>query len=150
MWWRRTTATLLGVSFRSYRRHRRYINGTSWIRPTDTSWWRTTEKLLGALFETCLRRRGDVLMGRRCYVLLRRRHDVPIRCRRDNLLETFHRNVVGCFIWDVPATSLGRIDRRHYDVATTSCCQVRHSKLPCKIEILLPWLETLDISLAFM
>ena len=29
-----------------------------------------------------------------------------------------------CFIWDVPATSLGRIERRCYDVAMTSCCRV--------------------------
>ena len=34
-------------------------------------------------FETCLRRRGDVLIRRRCYVLLRRRHDVSIRCCGD-------------------------------------------------------------------
>ena len=38
---------------------------------------------MGVSFETCLRRRGDVLMGRRCYVLLRRRHEVPIRRRGD-------------------------------------------------------------------
>ena len=38
---------------------------------------------MGVLFETFLRRRGDVLMGRRCYVLLRRRYDVPIRSRGD-------------------------------------------------------------------
>ena len=38
---------------------------------------------MGVSFETCLRRRGDVLMGRRCYVLLRRHHDVPIRRRGD-------------------------------------------------------------------
>ena len=38
---------------------------------------------MGVSFETCLRRRGDVMMGRRCYVLLRRRYDVPIRRRRD-------------------------------------------------------------------
>ena len=38
---------------------------------------------MGVSFETCLRRRGDVMMGRRCYVLLRRRYDVPIRRLRD-------------------------------------------------------------------
>ena len=38
---------------------------------------------MGVSFETCLRRRGDVMVGRRCYVLLRRRYDVPIRSRRD-------------------------------------------------------------------
>ena len=28
-----------------------------------------------------------------------------------NVLVTFHRDVVGCFTWDVPATSLGRTER---------------------------------------
>ena len=36
---------------------------------------------MGVSFETCLRRRGNVLMGHRCYVPLRRRCDVPIRHR---------------------------------------------------------------------
>ena len=34
---------------------------------------------MGVSFETCLRRRGDVMMGRRCYVFLRRRYDAPQR-----------------------------------------------------------------------
>ena len=38
---------------------------------------------MGVSFETCLRRRGDVMMGRHCYVLLRRHYDVPIRRHRD-------------------------------------------------------------------
>ena len=38
---------------------------------------------MGVPFETCLRRREDVLIRRRCCVLLRRRHNVPIRRRRD-------------------------------------------------------------------
>ena len=38
---------------------------------------------MGVSFETCLRRRGDVMMGRCCNVLLRRRYDVPIRRRGD-------------------------------------------------------------------
>ena len=41
------------------------------------------ETLLGVSFETCVRRRGHVMMGHRFYVLLRRRYDVPIRRRRD-------------------------------------------------------------------
>ena len=53
-------------------------------------------------------------MGRRHYVPLRRRYVIPTR----------RREVVGCFIWDVPATSLGRTKRHRYDVATTSCCRV--------------------------
>ena len=50
---------------------------------SQMSWRRTTETSLSVSFETCLRRREDVLMGRRCYVLLRRRQDVPIRRRGD-------------------------------------------------------------------
>ena len=38
---------------------------------------------MGVSFETCLGRRGDVMMGRCCYVLLRRPYDVPIRRRGD-------------------------------------------------------------------
>ena len=41
-----------------------------------------------------------------------------------DVLAAFHRNIVGCFIWSVPATSLGRAERRRYDVATMSCCQM--------------------------
>ena len=134
--WRRTTATLLGVSFGSYRRRRRDV-------------------LMGRGGYVPLRRRGDVLMGRRHYVPMGRHHDIPIRRREDvplrrlgdvplrrhwvfhlrlvwdvvktyhwDVLATFHWDVIGCFIWDVPATSLGRTERRRYDVATTSCCRV--------------------------
>ena len=71
-------------------------------RTTEISWWRTTETSLGVSFETYLRRRGDILMGRRHYVPLRRLHDIPIRRR-----ETNQWDVVGCFIWDVPAALLG-------------------------------------------
>ena len=39
--------------------------------------------VLGVSFETCLRRRGDVLMGRRHYVPMGRHHDIPIRRRED-------------------------------------------------------------------
>ena len=51
-----------------------------------------------------------------------------------DFLAMFHRDVIGCFILDVPATSLGCTERRHYDVATTSCCRVgpfqrEHKKL---------------------
>ena len=38
---------------------------------------------MGVSFETCLRRRGDVLMGRRHYVPMGRHHDIPIRRRED-------------------------------------------------------------------
>ena len=98
-------------------------NGTSWIRTTETSSWRTTKTSLGVSLETCLRRSGYVLMRRRCYVFLRRRHEVPIRRRGDVPMRRLG-DAVGCFIWDVAATSLGCTERRHYDVATTFYCRV--------------------------
>ena len=127
-WWRRTTATLLGVSFGSYRRRRRDV-------------------LMGRGGYVPLRRRGDVLMGRHHDIPIRRREDVPLRRLGDvplrrhwvfhlrlvwdvaktyhwDVLATFHWDVVGCFIWDVPATSLGRTDRRRHNVTTTYCCRV--------------------------
>ena len=41
-----------------------------------------------------------------------------------DLLATYHWDVIGCFVWDVTGTSLGRIERRFCDVATTSPCRV--------------------------
>ena len=38
---------------------------------------------MGVSFETCLRRRGDVLMGRHHYVPMRCNHSIPIRRRED-------------------------------------------------------------------
>ena len=38
---------------------------------------------MGVSFETCLRRRGDILMGRRHYVPMRRHHDIQLRRRED-------------------------------------------------------------------
>ena len=69
---------------------------------------------MGVSFETCLRRRGDVLIGRHCDVLLRGSHGVPIRRLGD--VPRRHRWV---FHLGVLATSLGRTKRRRYDVATT-------------------------------
>ena len=106
-WWRRTTATLLGVSFGTYMRRRR-TNRTSWIRTTETSWWRTTETSLGVSFETYLRRRGGVLMGLRDYVPLRRRHNIRIRRRED-----------------VPQRRLGDVQlRRHWVFHVRRTCDV--------------------------
>ena len=124
-WWRRTTATLLGVSFGTYMRRRR-TNRTSWIRTTETSWWRTTETSLGVLFETYLRSSGDVQMGRRHYVPLRRRYDILLRrCE------------------DVPMRRLGDVPlrrrwvfhlRRTWDVAGT----YRETSLRRRHDVLLP------------
>ena len=63
MWWRRTTATLLGVSFGGYRRLRR-------------------DALMGRGGYVPLRRLGDLLTERRHYVPMRRHHDIPIGCRK--------------------------------------------------------------------
>ena len=98
----------------------RCTNGTSWIRTTETPRWRTTEASFVVSFETCLRRRGDVLMWRYCYVV-----------------SMFHRDVVGCPIWDIPVTSLGRKERHLYDVATMSCCRVESIALPNRRLLLL-------------
>ena len=81
---------------------------------------------MGVSFETCLRRRGDVLMGCHCNVLLRRRHDVSIRRRGD-----------------VPPRSLGDVPTRHLwvfhlgrvcDVAET----YRETSLRLRHDVLLP------------
>ena len=81
-------------------------------RTTETSWWPTTEKSRGVSFESCLRRRGDVLMGLRYCVLLRRRHDVLI-C---NLVETYHWDVLATFIEMSLGVSFGTYLQRRWDV----------------------------------
>ena len=81
---------------------------------------------LGVSFETCLRRRRDVLMGRRCYVLLRRRYDVPIRRRGDVPLR---------HLGDVPMRRRWVFHRRRtYDVAGT----YRETSLRRCHDVLLP------------
>ena len=119
-WLRRTTVTLLGVSFESYRRCRRTV-------------------LVGRRGYVPLRRLGDVPLRRCCVFHLRLSWDVlethwwnvvitspwdVVTTYQWNVLKTYHWDVIGCFIWDVPATLLGRTKRRRYDVATTSCCRV--------------------------
>ena len=79
-WLRRTTATLLGVSFGSYRRRRSdVLMGRRGYVPLR----RFGDVPLRRRWVFHLRRRGDVLMRRRHYVPLRRGHDIPIRCRED-------------------------------------------------------------------
>ena len=112
--WRRTTPTLLGVSFWSYR------------STTETSQWRTTEVSLGVSLETYLRRRGDILMGRRHYVPLRRRHDIPIRrCE------------------DVPLRRLGDVPLRrrwlfHLRRTSDDARTYKEMSLWCRHDVLLP------------
>ena len=112
-------------------------------RISETSWRHTTATLLGVTLETYRRRRRGILMGCCGYVTLRRLADV--RLRRlwvfylrfvwevvgtnswDVILSSswdvvtthhweIHRDIISCFIWDVPATSLGCTERRCHDV----------------------------------
>ena len=78
---------------------------------------------MGVSFETCLRRRRDVMMGRRCYVLLRRRYEVPIRRHGDTPLRRLG-DVPSRRRWvfhlrrtcDVTGTYRETLLRRRYDV----------------------------------
>ena len=81
---------------------------------------------MGVSFETCLRRRGDVLIGRRYYVLLRRYHDAPLRCRGDVSLRHLR---------DVPT-------RRRWVFDLRRTCDVpgmyRETSLPRRYNVFLP------------
>ena len=94
-WWRRTTATLLGVSFGSYRRCRRDV----------------LSRRRGYI---PLRRLGDIPLRHRWVFDLRLIWDVKetywwdvVKTYHWDVLVMFHCEVVGCFIWDVPPTLLG-------------------------------------------
>ena len=75
------------------------------IYSIETSWWRTTEISLCVSFETYLRRLENVLMG----VAVTSSGDV-VETHHWDFLATFHQDAIGCFVWDVPATSLDRTD----------------------------------------
>ena len=91
---------------------------------------------LGVSFETCLRRRGDVLMWRRHYVPMGRHHNIPIGRREDvplrrladvplrrhwvfhfrlvwDVVKTYHWDVLATFHWDVGGCFI-------WDLPTTS------------------------------
>ena len=81
MWWWRTAATLLGVSFGSYRRHCRDVQmrrrGYVQLRRLgDVPLWHCWV-FIWDLFDNP----WTVLMGRRYYVPLRHRYDIPMRRR---------------------------------------------------------------------
>ena len=82
---------------------------------------------MGVSFETCLRRRGDVLIGRRCYFLLRRYHDVPIRCRGDVPLRRFG---------DVPPRRRWVFYLKRTSDVAGAC---RETSLRCHYNVLLPY-----------
>ena len=115
-WWRHTTATLLGVTLETYRRRRRDI-------------------LMGCCGYVTLRRLADVRLRRLWVFYLRfvwevvgtNSWDVILSSSWDvvttfqwHVVEThhweIHRDIISCFIWDVPATSLGCTERRCHDV----------------------------------
>ena len=119
-WWRRTTATLLRVSFGSYKRTCRDVRDVLHMYHWDVLvkyHWDVVGDVVNVSFETYLRRCGDVLMGRCHYIPLKRRYEMPIRRREE-----------------VPLTRLGDFPlrrgwvfllRRTRDVARTSYCRVR-------------------------
>ena len=81
---------------------------------------------MGVSFETCLRRRGDVLMGRRHYVPMGRHHDIPIRRRED-----------------VPLRRLGDVPlRRRWVFHLTRTCDItgtyKETSLRRRDDVLLP------------
>ena len=91
---------------------------------------------MGVSFETCLRRRGDVLMGRRHYVPMGRHHDIPIRRRED-----------------VPLRRLGDVPlRRHWVFHLRRTCDVtgtyRETSLRRRYDVLLPGGHSLNNSLS--
>ena len=117
--WRRTTATLLGVSFGSYKRRRRdVLMGRSGYVPLRRHWVFHLRLLL--------RRRGDVLMGRRHYVPMRRHNNIPIRRRKD-----------------APLRCVGHVPlRRHWVFYLRCTCDVtrtyRETSLRRRHDVLLP------------
>ena len=119
-WWRRTTATLLGVSFGSYRRRRRDV-------------------LMGRGGYVPLRRLSDVALRRHWVFHLRLVWDVVetywwdivitsqwdvITTYQQDVVKTYHWDVLAAFHWDVVGVSFETYLRRYWDVqrdvATTS------------------------------
>ena len=97
-WWRRTTATLLGVSFGSYRRRRRDV-------------------LMGRGGYVPLRRLSDVPLRRHWVFHLRLVWDV-VKTYHWDVLVTYHWDVLGCFIWDLFETSWRRTTEKSWRRST--------------------------------
>ena len=119
-WWRRTTATLLGVSFGTYMRRRRDVlmgrRGYVSLRRL----WVFHLRLIWDVVETYW---WDVVITSPWHVVTICKQDV-VKTYHWDVLATFNWDVVGCFIWDVPVTLLGCLERPRYDVATMSGCQL--------------------------
>ena len=117
---RRTTTTLLDVSFEIYRRRCGYVPLKRLDDVPARLRWVFHLRLAWDVVKTYW---WDVAVTCSWDVITTSQKDVAETYHWD-VLTTFHRDVVGCFIWDVFATSLGRTERRRYDVATTSCCRM--------------------------
>ena len=132
MWWRRTTATLLGVSFGSYRRRRRDVQigrgeyiplrrlndvalRRHWVfhlrlvwNVVETYWW-----------DVVIMSPWDVITTYQSEVMKTYHWDVLVTC---------HWDVNGCFIWDLfetswtltDTTSSLRPQRRYHDIPIRS------------------------------
>ena len=128
-WWRRTTATLLGVSFGSYRRRRRDVlmgrRGYVPLKRLGDVPLRCLGCFIWDSFETSWRRTDGTSLLRPLETFSQHSNKTSLKTNYWDVLATFHWDVVGCFIWDLPATSLGRTQRCRYDIHTTSCCRVR-------------------------
>ena len=108
--------------------------GPSWIRTTETSCWLRMRRcwvfhsrLVWGVVKTYLLRPLK-MSSRRSNKMLWERTTETSR-------QPLHRDVVGCFIWDAPATSLGRTERPHFGVVTTFCCWMGFYLLTIGIEI---------------
>ena len=126
--WKRTIVTSFGVSFGNYRRRcRDVVMGRREYVPL--------KHLSGVPLRCCwvfhLRFMWDVVETYWWNVVIMSTWNFVTTFQYDavetyhwHVLVTYHLDVVGCFTWDVPATSLGRTERRHYDVGMMSCCRV--------------------------
>ena len=107
----------------NWKTYKRPTNKASRKRNSEKWWSRTTTISLGVSFETCLRRREDVLMRRYYYVLLRRRHDVSIRCRGDVPLRRFN-DVPSRRRWVFHLRGTGDVARTYREMSLRRCHNV--------------------------
>ena len=126
--WRRIAATLLGVSFGSYRRRCRDVQmrrcGYVPLRRLgDVPLWHCWVFHLRLIWSAVETYWWDVVIMSPWDIVTTYQWDV-VETYHWAVLATFHWDVIGCFNWNVPAMSLGRARRRRYDVARMSCCRL--------------------------
>ena len=93
-----------------------------WWDVVDTYHWDVVGCFIWDLFERSWRRTDGTLLLRPLETSSQRFNKMS--WRRTTEMSWRRSNVVGCFIWDVPAALLGRTERRRYDITTASCCRV--------------------------